>query len=267
MIQDKPLSQKSLLIFVIVLFALVAAVSVAVYLSCKNYSPAAVQPTVEPTTTPTSIIDTSDWKTYRNEDIGIEFKYPNVLGTPEIWETDNINKKPEDVFAGKKVDIRFKDANNNYNWLLFVAYTKDYKSFKDFLVFRGNENISSECFEPLIYNNTGKACKIIEVANEKAIWRNYFDEDECSPLFGSQVYFNNKSQSVYKGLAFMFHLKDAEKKITDLYSCIDDKATERAYLEAVVQSKNIMEKKNLSENDFQQINLIEQILSTFKFIK
>jgi hypothetical protein len=189
------------------------------------------EPTITPT--PTSSVDISDWDTYRNTEIGIEFKYPSILGIPEILQTDNTDKKPENIFRGKKTDVRFKDTNNS--WLLFVAYTSDYQSFKDFFIFRGSNDISNECLKPFTYNNKGEACKTIEIANDKAIWKNYFNEDECSPIFGSQVYFNNNSQSIYKGLSFMFHIKNVEKKVTDLYSCVDSKATEQAYLEAVVQ--------------------------------
>ncbi|MBU4141397.1 hypothetical protein KKE99_00805 [Patescibacteria group bacterium] len=261
MVENKLTSEKKVLILIIVLFAIIASLSVVSYLSSvKKTSPIVVQ-------TPTTNNIITEWITYSNSDIGVEFKYPSTLGTPEVFQTDNTNKKPEDVFAGKKIDVFFKDFNNNYSWLLFVAYTSDYKSFKDLFAFGGNNNISNECLKPLSYSGTGESCKIIGVANDRVIWKNYFNEDECSPIFGSQVYFNNKSQSIYKGLSFMFHIKDAEAKVVDLYSCVDDKATEQAYLEAAVQSKNIMEKKNLSEGDLEQINLIEQMLSTFKFIE
>lgn len=274
MINDKLSAEKIILAIVIL-----AVLGLAVYFVIpKNPSPVAVQPTasptimpqptvVRPTLTPVPRVDVSSWDTYRNTEIGIEFKYPSILGAPEILQTDNTNKKPENVFAGKKIDAYFKDANNKYSWLSFAAYTSDYQGFKDFFIFRGSKDISNECLKPLTYNNKGEACKIIEVADNKAIWKNYFVEDECSPAFGSQIYFNNKSQSAYKGLSFVFHFKDAETKVTDLYSCVDTKATEQAYLEAVIQSKNIMERKNLSTGDLQQINLIDQILSTFKFIK
>lgn len=280
MAENKLASEKKVLILVVVLFALVVALNMAGYLSSvKNIPPVVVQPTEEPTViltttptpeptetpTPTSASEITKWITYSNSDIGVEFKYPNTLGTPEIFQTDNTNKKPENVFAGRKIDVYFKDAD--YNWFSFAAYTSDYQSFKDFFIFRGSDDISKECLNPLIYNNKGEACKIIEVAGNKAIWKNYFNEDECSPTFESQIYFNNKRQSIYKGLSFTFNFKDAEKKVTDLYSCIDDKAVEQSYLEAITQSKNIMERKNLSEKDMQRLDLVDRIMTSFKFIK
>ncbi|MDP3057402.1 MAG: hypothetical protein Q8N37_02675 [bacterium] len=73
MAENKLSSIKSLLIFVIILFAFITALIIVVYLPAfKNYSPVVVQPTVEPT----PVVDISDWKTYRNEDIGFEIKYP-----------------------------------------------------------------------------------------------------------------------------------------------------------------------------------------------
>lgn len=51
MAENKLSSKKKVLILVIVLFALVAALNIAVYLSCKNYPPVVFGPTVEPTAT------------------------------------------------------------------------------------------------------------------------------------------------------------------------------------------------------------------------
>lgn len=261
MAENKSSSSKSLLIFVIVLFALIAALCINIYIyypALKNYPPV-VQPTVEPT----SNIDISDWKTYRNEDIGIEFKYPKVLGSTEEVYTDNIDKNLNDLARGKKVIINFK-KNNEYGWFNFTAYSSNYQSEKEFLIFNGVKDVNTECLKPLQYGGQGDVCKFIEFAGEKAVWQNFFIEDECAMTFGSQIYFNNKSASVYKGLRMIFHIEDVETKIKKLYDCSDGG---KAYLEAVVQSKNIMERKNLSENDLQRLNIVDRVLSSFKFIK
>ncbi|MDP3057172.1 MAG: hypothetical protein Q8N37_01450 [bacterium] len=73
MAENKSSSSKSLLIFVIVLFALIAAlcINIYIYYPLKNYPLGTVQPTVEPT----PVVNISDWKTYGNEEYGFEIKY------------------------------------------------------------------------------------------------------------------------------------------------------------------------------------------------
>lgn len=220
--------------------------------------------TTEPTATPTNI--PLGWKIYKNEDVGIEFSYPEVLGETEVSYIDNTNKNSDNMSTGKKINVLFK-KNGNYEWISFAAFTSDYKGFKDFVTFKGNDNINSECLKPLSYNNQGEACKIIETAEIKAIWKNFLIGDECAISFGSQIYFNNKNSSIYKGLQFIIHLEDAEAKVNKLYNCSDEVKIAQSNAEAMVQSKNIMERKNLSEKDLQRLNIVDQILSSFKFIK
>lgn len=58
---------------------------------------AAILATTKPTTTPeaepvviTSELDTSDWVTYRNEELRFEFEYPGEWGVPEYYSNYNI---------------------------------------------------------------------------------------------------------------------------------------------------------------------------------
>jgi hypothetical protein len=97
MAENKPVSPKSILIFVIILFILIASLSVASYLSSvKNIPPVVVQPTEEPIATPTPEptiaptlnIDMSNWQTYKNDKYGFEVRHPSDWSVSESLEDD-----------------------------------------------------------------------------------------------------------------------------------------------------------------------------------
>jgi|GEM_PF-6788466 len=200
------------------------------------------------------IDETANWKTYKNEEIGIEFQYPEFFKTPlkdAFWR---------DVYSGKSINIYFMEEGFG-----FYASTPDYKAFKED-PFTGDENIILRCPQPFTYDKKGNVCKILEVAGEKAIFENRLYEDECVIGFLSRVYFNNRSDSIYKGLMFTVFLDDVNKKISFPYDCTNEGA-QKAYSEAVRQSKNIIEQKDLSERDKEKLKLFYQILSTFRFLE
>lgn len=256
MLNNKLPFSKSVLIFII-LSAFATTLGIMVYFAVlKKYPPIAVQPTVKPATTPTTGIDITGWKTYKNEDVGIEFKYPETFGDIEVSYTDN-TKYPYSTTSGKNINISFRTKEQYRNGFFYFNFSSN-----------ANENISSSCIEPLVYSEKGEVCKVIEVAGQKAVWRYFFSEgEECSSFFGGQISFKNKNASNYKQLYFGFILEDAAVKVNKLYDCSDEKSLSKVYAEAVIQSKNIMERKNLSEKDMKGLSIIDGILSSFKFIE
>ncbi len=66
-------AQIILMVIIIVSFATIISAT-GYSLLLKKYPPVAIQPIVTPTITPEP--DTSDWKTYKNENYGFEIKYP-----------------------------------------------------------------------------------------------------------------------------------------------------------------------------------------------
>jgi len=209
--------------------------------------------------------ETSDWKTYRNEEIGIEFKYPKEFEY-SVEDVDN-QISGAGVFSGERITVTFR-SDQNKNKIHFTAYTSDYKAFMEH-PFTGNTDINLECLNILSYNEEGDVCKIIEVAGEKTVFANEFEGYECSPFLESKVFFTNKSNSVYKGLEFRTLLTDVNEAITrdKKEYCIDEKQWQEVLSEAVSQSKNIMENKNLSTQDRNTFIIFDQIFSTFRFLE
>ena len=202
------------------------------------------------------IDDSDDWRTYRNEDIGIEFQYPKEFRYTTIFQETEKGS----------TEITFSELNTGLNTgIHFAAYTSNYEAFKEY-PFTGDENIASRCPQYLIYDEGGDVCKIIEVAGEKAVLENRLFEDECSIALNTRIYFNNHGKSIYKGLLFSLYLYDVNEKVSESYDCSEE-GSKISYIEAVNQSMNIMEEKNLSEKDQYVLDIFNQILSTFRFIK
>lgn len=85
--KHNPNSNGSIIIasMVLVLFAGIVALGIYKYTRDTDDGSSVPQPTpttteAEPTPTPTPSIDTSNWKTYTNEEYGISFKYPENWG-------------------------------------------------------------------------------------------------------------------------------------------------------------------------------------------
>ena len=72
--------------------------------------------------------ETADWKTYRNEEIGVEFKYPTVFK----YSSENVNDKVfgAGVLSGNRITVTFKD-NQEKDVVYFTAYTSDYEAFME----------------------------------------------------------------------------------------------------------------------------------------
>ncbi|MDP2967146.1 MAG: hypothetical protein Q8N87_01915, partial [bacterium] len=217
---------------------------------------------------------TTNWQTYRNEEIGIEFKYPPEYEY-ETMVTDT--KDPEQVgycpgCRGKKIEILFYLKDNRENSSFdFTAATQDYALFLDRHFFRGNPNLNSLCpKENELFNDS--ACRIIEINGVNAIFQSsYWLGSSGFPYsVATEILFNNESDSIYKGLRFFLCLdvfNNLVKKWENFTAVAPREEWEKAHLEALFQIENIIKNQNLSDRDFNFLKIINQILSTFKFIK
>jgi hypothetical protein len=171
--------------------------------------------------------------------------------------------------SGKKINVTFYLKDKKEPDFSFTAATKNYAYLLDTELFQGNSNIKSLCLNELSYDERGNVCKIIKIGNVEGVFRNYVQHTTAGvPGFlGTEIIFNNKSNSIYSGLRFFLYL-DVYKNSYEKWRKEDYWGKfEEIYPEALSYSKNIMEEKNLSKRDIDLLNDINQILSTFKFLK
>lgn len=208
--------------------------------------------------------ETADWKTSIKE-LGINLKLSNefieVFGLPyKSYEKEGK--------VGKAINFNFA-MMNDYRGLMLTAYTSNYEpplnetwAFNDWV---GAEDVVKTCPKQLEYSSD-RVCKIIEINEEKAVFETYLSFLEASCMFDVRAYFNNHSSSPYKGLNFYISLPDTSDKICKYYYLAsEDSNSEALKSEFYTQSKNIMENKNLSEEDSKRLRLFEQMLSALKF--
>lgn len=200
---------------------------------------------------------TSDWKTYRNEEIGIEFKYLGEMGDPSIEIRQPDGRMVE---SGKSISIYFMDVG-----VRFVASTKDYQAFLA-NEFTGSDKAVSHCPNPLSYGEKGNVCKIVKVDNVDAVLENEFGAYECTPRLLQKVYFNNPGKSEYAGLEFFAYPLDLNQEISNLYTCEGDEKDVAAYQEALRQSKNLVDRINLSRRDDNTLEYLGQMMASFEFL-
>lgn len=209
--------------------------------------------------TPTSTSDeTTNWKIFKDEDIGIEFRYP-----AEILNSYDINE-----YAGGK-DITF--------------YTNQKTSYFTLETF---EKTTFKCPQPLIvkYEICGyvtepwsetcaEICEIVKIAGREGVFKAAIvgqpgSANELACELFTNLHLENQNSSLFGVLKFSVQLEDADERARNI--CVYKEGAEvldsETYNQLGDQLLNIFKKENLSERDHQKIEIFWRILSTLKFI-
>ena len=240
-----------------------------------------------------SVLETADWKTYKNEKVGIEFRYPPKY---EI-STEEINKECGGLFS-----INFRSGGKEVGDFSIDAATHNWGCFSPSIIYYGGEgNIEDMCSNQLSYDSLGQACKFINIGEKsKGVLNTHFQFDNYHNGLYTHIVFNNESKSsIYKGFTIDLTLYSYNDEITDpmhkLPPCDETNSNSgdclnmdgviieepqdcermtnpnsmgaRECSEFLVLSKNIMEKKGLSDEEINEMETIEAILSTLEFSK
>ena len=246
-----------------------------------------------------------DWMLYRNDEVGIQFKYPP--SSYNMLYIGHYTKGSEGVSAGNKISVNFyklnEEGEGNIEFeedFVISFFTKDYSAAHDYDSVserHGLEDYISDCLFPdpsyenlesLVDTNFPSLgfCKLLKIDKRMAIFRNtpVFDQ-HCIPALISRIeLMESGNKKLYSGVSIDINLKNSNneywRKVEEICSnpvftvnnpcCEEDVGSE-----IINQLKNRVYSWDLSKEDsslllpdYDQeiITDLFQILSTFKFV-
>ncbi|MCK5123268.1 MAG: Gmad2 immunoglobulin-like domain-containing protein [Candidatus Pacebacteria bacterium] len=206
----------------------------------------------------------SDWKVYRNEEYGVEFKYPKEWGDyNEIKEEERLLRKTR----GKTYNFDNSDFKLSFERKGFEVENRFYVFTLDLLPARFGEiiDVDNYCSSIEKENNfvgLNLSCKVVELDDQKGILR-----DDITCIGGSTggemgCNFHRILLVKTKSLEYPLFIVNTSIEYYNYYescdyfsekgSCFD--GAEKKYEEALEKHKN-------------KIDTFDQILSSFKFIE
>jgi hypothetical protein len=195
------------------------------------------------------IIGALGWEIYRNEEMGIEFRYP---GDKMEFLKENLRETCLDYSfqqkIGKIADIEFRGKDNKRNYDTTVTvYSTDVSS-----CFHRSGVTAYSSKEIKVFDN-------IPVKFEAMEWN-----IECSPTIEIDFSFKNEGKSIYNNVRIGFMLDDVGKIWSDALRKSEDPCSSGKEGEILV--RKIID-EDLTEGDKEELRIYKKMLSTFKFLE
>lgn len=186
---------------------------------------------------------------YRNDDIGVAFRYPQTLG--------QIQEKVDDVDGKKTLSLTF--TSNPDLWL--VASVADHDADNAFIYDGSEQNLAARCKQPLIVTENGY-CDLISVMGMQTV-------EEVRPI-GEDTLLNvvktvplNVASGAYSGLTVNVGLGLPPVTGRDLFA-----APEEQELQASLEQfyRNLIKREQLSLVVRENLNAFQSILTSMQVV-
>ncbi len=198
--------------------------------------------------------DDPEWELYTDYELGISFRYPklkwgkiNVLSMKESDHNDNVFK------SGKAKIIKF----NKYYSASLSAFSNNFSHMYYQEPYLGGQDLSKACTNEKILTDTG-ICKNINVGNQST-YENITDFGyECSFVDSRRISLN-LDQNGYSGMLISQALPSSQ-------NC---GSLEIENMNEINRTKDLTDqynRENLQKSDLTNLELMDQVLSSFKFL-
>jgi len=211
------------IIFIVIL--ILAIFGTAGYFAWKKYiepkaKTASDSTSNNSTNTVSDSTETENWKTYKNNELGLTFKYPATWGEPQI-AANNYSEDSGPAFSGKDYSIIFSGADGEI--IASVAgYSNDFSAYDSGYVGDKADLDLPEILAPTKGDNAYNIYLIRKkatVAGEKT----YYDIDfssipEASGYNFSTIAYLNAKSSEYAGITISRNYKTINDKLNQNYT-------------------------------------------------
>ena len=183
-------------------------------------------------------VDTSAWKTYRNEELNLVFSYPEEFGG--VILTHKTKTSDSAVRSGESLYLSF-DKNP---YITIQAATSDYEEFKGFY-YTGGEDLGLKCKEEFtVINST--ICQETQIAKQKTYELIRLVQDEGVAMIIREIRLN-LSTPKYNGLVINQAWNEVAQALENYTSAPNSELIVRDYLNRLIKNENLS-KTTIEEN-------------------